>query len=112
MLNRLSGLPSLDFEPGDEVGYRARPSFRDLMAFTFQPQNIIANPDVLFFKADTTEHREKLKTIFPYVLNAITASDLATRWEIDRLEKTLRRREAELNVAHGSLTVWKNEGHA
>ena len=22
----------------------------------------------MFFKADTTEHREKLKTIFPYIL--------------------------------------------
>jgi hypothetical protein len=28
------------------------------MAFTFQPQNIIANPDIMFFKADTTEHRD------------------------------------------------------
>ena len=76
MLNRLSGLPSLDFEPGDEVGYRARPTFRDLMAFTFQPQNIVANPDVMFSKADTTEHREKLKTIFPFILGAITANVL------------------------------------
>ena len=36
----------------------------NFMAFTFPPQNIVANPDVLFFKADTFEHREKLKSIF------------------------------------------------
>jgi hypothetical protein len=73
MLDRLAGLTSLGFEPGSESAFKARPSFRDLMAFTFQPQNIVANPNVMFFKADTTEHREKLKTIFPYVLGAITA---------------------------------------
>ena len=42
----------------------AAPSFRDMAAFNFQPQHIIANPYTLFFKADTTEHREKLKVVF------------------------------------------------
>jgi hypothetical protein len=75
-LNRLGCLTGLEFEPGAEGGYNSRPSFRDMMAFTFQPQNIIANPNVLFFKTDTTEHREKLKTIFPYVLGAVTPAIL------------------------------------
>jgi hypothetical protein len=74
VLNRLAGLSNLEFEPNTESGFKSRPSFRDLMAFTFQPQNVVANPDVMFFKADTTEHREKLKTIFPYVLGAVTAN--------------------------------------
>jgi hypothetical protein len=103
MLNRLGGLTALDFEPGAEGGYSARPSFRDMMAFTFQPQNIIANPNVLFFKADTPEHREKLKTIFPYVLGAVTPAILEARWELDRLQRTLRRKETErspLKVVH------------
>lgn len=53
--------PELDFSGGDEsTGFDGRPSFRDLAAFTFQPQNVVANPDVLFFKANTYEHREKL----------------------------------------------------
>jgi hypothetical protein len=56
-LNRLAGLSNLEFEPGTDNSFKSRPSFRDLMAFTFQPQNIVANPDVMFFKADTTEHR-------------------------------------------------------
>ncbi|HWY86727.1 MAG TPA: hypothetical protein VNX28_08380 [Gemmataceae bacterium] len=54
VLNRLAGLSNLDFEPDTESGFKSRPSFRDLMAFTFQPQNIVANPDVMFFKAETT----------------------------------------------------------
>ena len=96
VLNRLAGLSNLEFEPGTESGFKSRTSFRDLMAFTFQPQNIVANPDVMFFKADTTEHREKLKTIFPYILGAITASVLQARFELDRLNRILRRKEIEL----------------
>ena len=28
-------------------------SFRDLVAFMFQPQNVVANPNVLFYKTDS-----------------------------------------------------------
>jgi Protein of unknown function (DUF3732) len=109
MLNRLAGLSSLDFEPGTENGFKSRPSFRDLMAFTFQPQNIVANPDVLFFKADTTEHREKLKTIFPYMLGAITAEILQARFELDRLNRMLRRKEGELREIFTASSAWRLE---
>jgi hypothetical protein len=112
LLDRVAGLSDLGFDPESDNAFKARPSFRDLMAFTFQPQNIIANPDVLFFKADTTEHREKLKTIFPYVLSAITAKDLATKWEIDRIQRTLRRKETELQAALASANAWKAEATA
>jgi hypothetical protein len=108
-LNRLGGLSGLEFEPGAEGGYNSRPSFRDMMAFTFQPQNIIANPNVLFFKADTTEHREKLKTIFPYVLGAVTPAILEARWELDRLQRSLRRKETELRGLEASTTAWRAE---
>lgn len=108
-LNRLGGLTGLDFEPGGEGGFNARPSFRDMMAFTFQPQNIIANPNVLFFKADTTEHREKLKTIFPYVLGAVTPAILEARWELDRLQRNLRRKETELRGLEAANAAWRTE---
>ena len=108
-LNRLGGLTGLDFEPGAEGGFNARPSFRDMMAFTFQPQNIIANPNVLFFKADTTEHREKLKTIFPYVLGAVTPAILEARWELDRLQRNLRRKETELRGLEAANAAWQAE---
>jgi Protein of unknown function (DUF3732) len=109
VLNRLAGLSNLEFEPGAESGFKSRPSFRDLMAFTFQPQNIVANPDVMFFKADTTEHREKLKTIFPYILGAITASVLQARFELDRLSRNLRRKEIELRGIVSATSAWQLE---
>lgn len=109
MLNRLAGLTNLDFEPEAEGGYKSRPSFRDLMAFTFQPQNIVANPDVMFFKADTTEHREKLKTIFPYILQAVTAEVLQARYELDRLGRILRRRESDLRALVAAGNSWRLE---
>lgn len=110
MLDRLSGLSNLGFEPITFAGgYKGRPSFRDLISFTFQPQNIVANPDVLFYKADTVEHREKLRTIFPYVLGAVTPEILLKRWEADRLQQELRRRERELNSQTQATETWKAE---
>lgn len=109
ILNRLSGLSSLGMNPHSEGYSSNRTGFRDLMAFTFQPQNIIANPDVLFFKADTTEHREKLKSIFPYILNAVTQQTLADRWELDRLQKILKQKEAAMKAAASSVQAWMAE---
>ena len=83
LLDELSGLSNLDFTGGEEVtGFDGRPSFRDLAAFTFQPQNIVANPDVLFFKTNTYQHREKLRKIFPYVLGAVTPGLMAKQYEL------------------------------
>lgn len=109
MLDRLAGLTNLGFEPGGESAFKTRPSFRDLMAFTFQPQNIVANPNVMFFKSDTTEHREKLKTIFPYVLGAINAELLQARHDLDRLQRALRRKENELKTLTATSSAWQQE---
>ncbi|WP_284947474.1 hypothetical protein [Acidisoma cladoniae] len=82
------------------------------MAFTFQPQNIVANPDVMFFKADTTEHREKLKTIFPYILGAVTADVLQARFELERLQRILRRKEADLKAITSTTSAWRLESRS
>lgn len=105
-LDKLAGLSQLGLNPDSEV---ARVSFRDLMAFTFQPQYIVANPMVLYFNADTTEHREKLKAIFPYVLGAVTPLMLAARWEIDRLNRELRRKESALTASRTAVQAWQTE---
>lgn len=107
LLDELSGLTALSLV-GDDIDSptTSRPSFRDLGAFLFQPQNIIANPDVLFYKADTYEHREKLREIFPYLLNAITPEILAKQHEIARLEKELRRKERELRAVQSVSQQW------
>ncbi len=96
-LDDIAGLTSLDFEIGN-TGFKGRPGFRDLMAFCFQPQNVVANPNTLFYKADSYEHREKLRVLFPYVLGAITAEVLAKRHELDELKRTHRRKKLELDT--------------
>ncbi|HEV7764148.1 MAG TPA: DUF3732 domain-containing protein, partial [Thermoanaerobaculia bacterium] len=106
-LDELSGLTLLDFNPERTgTGYKGRPSFRDLMAFTFQPQNIIANQNVLFFKADTTEHREKIRTIFPYVLGALSPELLGKQHELSQLRKDLARKERELQTLRRISERW------
>jgi len=107
MLNDLSGLSNLSFEPGIiNAGYRTRTSFRDLVSFLFQPQNIIANPNVLFYKTDTADHREKLRTIFPYVLGAVTPQILARRHELEDLKTRLRKKENEFRNAKQVSASW------
>jgi hypothetical protein len=107
LLDELAGLSKLDFSGGGEsTGFDGRPSFRDLAAFTFQPQNVVANPDVLFFKANTYEHREKLRKIFPYVLGAVTPTLMAKQFELGRARQELRRKERELKDAQEVSARW------
>lgn len=109
-LDRLAGLSNLSFDPKDAPkAFKSRPAFRDLVAFMFQPQNVVANPDVLFYKADTFKHREKLKTIFPYVLGSMTPELLAKKWEEDRVEAELRQKERELQATLQATERWKAE---
>jgi len=107
LLDDLANLSSLDFSGGEEgSGFDGRPAFRDLAAFTFQPQNVVANPDVLFFKANTYEHREKLRKIFPYVLGAVTPALMAKQFELNRTRQLLRRKEREFKDAQDVSARW------
>jgi len=86
---------------------QGRPSLRDLAAFNFQPQNIVANPNVLFYKADTVEHRNKLRSILPYVLGALSGETLAQRHELQRIQRELRRKEADLRNIQTLSERWR-----
>ncbi len=109
-LDELAGLSRLTLQSGDDPsGFRGRPSFRDLAAFTFQPQNVIANPDVFFFKADTYEHREKLKSVFPFVLRAVSAEVLAAQHELDSARRSLARLQRELASVRDVSGRWEGE---
>ena len=111
LLDDLAGLTNLDFGIGESVsGFQGRPSFRDMGAFIFQPQNVMANPDVLFYKADTYEHREKLRSsIFPYVLNAVTPRILAAQHELVQLKRELRHKQAERSSIEQVSQRWMAE---
>lgn len=106
-LDQLAELTELDFgSDGNHSGFHARPSFRDLDAFTFQPQNVVANPEVLFYKTESYEHREKLRTIFPYVLHAITPELMAKQHQLAELRKELRRKQSELDTVRQVSQTW------
>lgn len=92
-LNEFAGLPQLSFDPATSSGFKQPPSFRDLAAFTFQPQHIVANPHTLFFKTDTFEHREKLVTIFPLVLGALSGEQLKAKHQLHELQIDLDRKQ-------------------
>jgi hypothetical protein len=112
LINQLAGISNLRTEPDEGIGYGARISYRDLVAFNFQPQNIVANPGVLFYKADTVEHRERLRNAFPYVLGALTPEMLVAKAEIDRLTKILRRKERELLAEQNAAAAWRTDATA
>lgn len=99
----------LSFIDTDEGYYSSRPSFRDLMSFCFQPQNVVANANVLFYKTDKTEHRNKLINIFPYVLGAITPEVLSARQELADLTKLLKKKEAEFEKLKQLAHHWEDE---
>ena len=106
-LGDIAGLTDLDFDiEGTGSGFKERPSFRDMGAFIFQPQNLVANPDVLFYKTETYQHREKLRTIFPYVLNAINPELMAKQHELTELRRLLRRKEQEIATVRQVSDRW------
>ena len=106
ILNELFGMSFLELDPDAGV---FRPSYRDFMAFLFQPQNIVANADVLFYKADTMEHRKKLIDVFPYALGAVTPETLAKRKEIERLSRMSERYRRDLDQIKAVADGWKQE---
>jgi hypothetical protein len=99
-LNRLAKLPSLPLDPNAESGWGGRPSFRDTAAFQFQPQHIVANPYTLFFKADTYEHQQKLKNIFPLVLGAMDVASIEASRRLRIVEDELGKTTEDIERAH------------
>jgi energy-coupling factor transporter ATP-binding protein EcfA2 len=107
--NQITHLPALDFSIEDRVGFGGRASFRDMAAFNFQPQHIVANPFTFFYKADTTEHREKLQVIFPLALGSIDASTLGKQRELKDTEREHDKLSRELNARLNAARAWEAE---
>lgn len=108
-MNQTAHLSYLEMSSEDEVGYGGRPSFRDMAAFNFQPQHIVANPYTLFFKSDTTKHREKLRSIFPLVLGAVDADTLAMQRELKDISREYDRAKRELETRLSAASAWEAE---
>ena len=109
--DELAGLSALPLVQGGS-NFQGRPSFRDLAAFNFQPQNIIANPQVLFFKADSTEHKEKLKNVLPYALGITTPDVIAKQADLAEKRREQNRLRREIDSLKQTSERWKTELHS
>ncbi len=110
ILSSLSGFentPITEFGKKEEVA-----SFRDTMAFVFQPQNIIANPTTIFYKTDTFEHVRKLRTIFPLVLGYKSYKMLDLDQEIEVLEKIEKEKQGKLDALKSQYETWQTDIYA
>ena len=104
-LSELSALPMLDYGEGEKA-FTTRPSFRDTISFLFQSQNIIANQDILFYKANEYKYQERLRNIFPYVLNAVDAEWFYNKHQLNELNKQLRIKEKEFASNQSLFQKW------
>lgn len=98
--NNFSNLSDLTFAEKDTpIGFDGKASYRDIAAFNFLPQHIVANPYALFFKADTYNNREKLKKVLPVALGIHDREYMKNKKECEiltaELEKLQRKKQAK-----------------
>ncbi len=108
-LNELFGMTFLEIDPVNSGNFSSRPSYRDLMSFIFQPQNIIANNRTLFYNIEKLEHKNRLVNIFPYILGAVNAKVLCALQEKERLVKEQKKLLRELRNIKDVSERWKQE---
>jgi hypothetical protein len=108
-LNDRLGLPflSADINEDNQVGFKAPLSIRDLMAFIFQTQDIVANQNILFYKTHEYQHRERLKNWLPFIFGAETLEVLKARQRLQILENKLTVLKKELEKERMISEEWK-----
>lgn len=92
-LNILFGFPFIELEEHSSRNRIPRPSFRDVISFCFQPQNLIANPDVFFYKCNEAFYAERMRIILPFAFGAIDERYFSHREEL----RDLRIQQREIN---------------
>ncbi|URM27146.1 DUF3732 domain-containing protein [Pseudomonas frederiksbergensis] len=105
--NSLVNLTNLSTgEDEENNGFDGRPSFRDMSAFNFLPQHIVANPYTLFFKADSYQHKEKLKRVMPFALGIIDREYMIKEKERLSLQKQHDDLIKQQTVNKNALASW------
>lgn len=106
-LVRMSDLPHSDDEkPGKR---ESRSSYRDMAAFNFLPQHIVANPNTLFFKTDSWLHRDRLIRAMPYALGIVDAAYVMNQHRLDAAVKERDGLNKELLVLDKAKLRWSYE---
>ena len=108
LLSELAGFKNYTTEDTNNA-FNTSASFRDTAAFQFQTQNIIANPSTMFFKTDSWEHLQKLKTIFPLILGYSSYDIIILENEISELEKQKNRLVNILENLKEQYENWQGE---
>jgi DNA repair exonuclease SbcCD ATPase subunit len=80
-----------------------------MAAFNFLPQHIVANPHTMFYKTDTTEHRERLKRLFPLVLGLKTNDQIGLEHRLSLLKTEERRLLSELRRRSSAIDTWRSQ---
>ncbi|MHB2094929.1 DUF3732 domain-containing protein [Pantoea dispersa] len=109
-LNQLVKLSNLAIDDEKEkIGFDGRTSYRDMTAFNFLPQHIVANPYTLFFKADSYQNKERLKRIMPFALGIIDREYMIKEKELIDLYKRHDSliRQQEINIK--ALSGWEKD---
>ncbi|WP_350286908.1 DUF3732 domain-containing protein [uncultured Croceitalea sp.] len=108
LLSELAGFKNYTTEDTNNA-FNTSASFRDTAAFQFQTQNIIANPSTMFYKTDSWEHLQKLKTIFPLILGYSSYDIIILENEISELEKQKNRLVNILENLKEQYENWQGE---
>ncbi|EIS8847877.1 AAA family ATPase, partial [Salmonella enterica] len=107
-LNILCQITNISIETNyDENEKYDPPSYRDLTSFNFQPQHIVANPNTLFYRSDSYNHKEKLKKVLPYAFNMRDAVYLAKERELSIARKDLEKKEKQQSLLINAYQTWE-----
>lgn len=114
ILNKKAGLAHIPVETAEQAqkSYGGAMGFRDLMAFNFLPQHIVANPQTLFYRTDNAVYFERLKKVLPLAIGVISQEGLLAELEHARLQKDIRTLKGELNVRQEAMKTWQQEAQA
>jgi len=106
-LVRMSDLPHSDEEKPRPFDRRS--SYRDMAAFNFLPQHIVANPNTLFFKTDSYTHKERLTRAMPYALGIVDANYVMNERRRDEATKELESIKKQITIIEKSKKAWLHE---
>lgn len=109
ILSELAGFKNIKTNEDSDSPFDTPASFRDTAAFQFQTQNIIANPSTMFYKTDTWEHLQKLKTVFPLILGYKSYDILKLDKEINELESEKKKLSLKLEDIKKQYESWQSD---
>ncbi|WP_312133163.1 DUF3732 domain-containing protein [Empedobacter sp.] len=108
-INNIAGFKNVGTENSDNNSFNIPASFRDTAAFQFQTQNIIANPTTMFYKSDSWEHLQKLKTIFPLILGYKSYEIIDLENKIIEKEKEKKKKITKFEQIKTQYEDWQSD---